>query len=1834
MKKEQILQIVFLCISIILTCSVHAEIQESEKEAIQMIIDSADIHFPPIEEICDLDIIICDGPHITALFLNETGLERLPPEISQLTQITRLDLSENKLEELPENIGVLENLTELNLYMNKLKTLPESFGQLVHLTYLNLGDNQLGDSVPDLPQKRQLPPGPIQEPPLPQLHQLTRLNTLIMDNNRLKHIPFNLSSMICLETLSLNDNLLTEFPSTKENLSKLKSLYLSQNDIVSFPENMNLFSSLQNLDLSHNKLDNIPDSIGQLKALISLYLTGNKIESVSPEIGALTGLQNLSLAENNLSALPDSISHLELLINLSLEENALVSLPESVGKWTDLVSLSLNSNQLEALPDDFGSLVSLVTLNVKDNLLRALPDSFGQLRNLERLTLSNNDLKVLPDNFYELGNLLFLDASQNKLSQLPEQFSQLKSLQTLNLTSNLIHSLPSDFGSLSNLRYLYASSNAFGGTLAESVGHLQSIQEIDFSNNKIDTLPPTFGNLDTLQTLNLSSNNLEALPYSFGELDNLQIVDLSTNKIKDLKADFGDLSFLSHLYLSNNKLEYLPPQMGELNSLTYLDLSHNEIVEIPESMGEKLERMFTLNLSYNNLKHLPPEFGAMKNLRTLLLNNNAFTQFPDIILLLTDLLLLDLSNNPNLTGHIPFNFLNLNDLTDLKLNNTSLVTDSQLMADFINDHCRACNFSPTTPTTITIDGNELFLEGITSPTDELKYFKAGEDIDIVLMFNEPVQLEGGELIVTFNTGYTSSISTLNTYVNAITLKYTIHAGDDTEALNVSQVSLTGGTLTDKNGNHAVLDLPVDNVLGIDANLASNKILPIDGVYPTVSITQPDNEQCVDVLDKIKGTADDNFGVKEIEITVSNDTQTTKPAIHEIIINEDHSKEWVVDVSKMEWQTDQEENQEDEYLLPDNLLPEPFELEENVTYTITVKVVDNVENESITRTTFTYKKQTSEISCHLSDSQIIIGESLTITGVIFPTDSSIPDIRIEMTSENGIVTTKKISANRDGSFSYLTECTDFDYAGLWYIKAIFDGGECISESESASQSLSIAKAETELVLSTTEDAIRKNDLFSISGTLTPSPYCGASLSGLVLSLYFNGPSHLKPLIVDATINTDYGLFLKKDFQLSEQYQDDDITGRWTVSAYFPETNIYQSSTSQIMSVNVLDSAGYAIIVQGKISNGEGLASHQKTSDFVYKQFLNRGLNDQNDNDSLNDIQYFSYAAPGESGYTYIDHAPSKDLVEDAITVWAKKKMNAYPGPLYIVMVDHGLENKFLMDDAHITSSELASWLDNLQDGLSGPAKGKGIVTILGFCHSGSFIDELSGAYRIIITSAAENEYSYKGPLDQDNIREGEYFISEFFKKVVLGKNIRTCFEEASILTEKFTADLSGKSANAPPYYDNSPQHPLLDDNADGVGSNSLDSTNSDGFFSFNHIIGVSSMSTNAGTDVSIDDVTETLFLAHDETPSDPLFWAQVSRHETLLHLWLEIKSPSYTINQSSESGQKEMDLKKISTADLNSSLNRYEWQGSEDLYDYFNEPGIYQIFYFAQDKNSLNVSAFKDSIVYKNKPDNQPPAPFSLISPQDDLQISTKGIIFNCTNDSNTNCYTVFSWEETWDPDNDHITYTLVLSKGDETFSDPVKHEMLQNNAMSIDLPDKWEGTDIYWKVQAIDQYGAIQETPVYHFSTISVTNPDTGIIKGYVYDSFTKNPIYRAKVNLDNSMMRTSSRGYYHGSVEPKIYDTISIVADDYKTQYLYSVHISNGEILEQNITLEPESSDVTGDINGDYAVDLFDLIAGIQILADTVSEKTINLFADADRDDHIGMAEVIYIIKKISNQD
>ncbi|ETR68895.1 MAG: hypothetical protein OMM_04288 [Candidatus Magnetoglobus multicellularis str. Araruama] len=413
--------------------------------------------------------------------------------------------------------------------------------------------------------------------------------------------------------------------------------------------------------------------------------------------------------------------------------------------------------------------------------------------------------------------------------------------------------------------------------------------------------------------------------------------------------------------------------------------------------------------------------------------------------------------------------------------------------------------------------------------------------------------------------------------------------------------------------------------------------------------------------------------------------------------------------------------------------------------------------------------------------------------------------------------------------------------------------------------------------------------------------------------------------------------------------------------FIENDQYKSSSDSLV-IDVVETAGYAIIIQGKIKSNEGLASHNKTANFVYQQLTEqRGLLDE-------DIFYFNY----DTNQPGVDAKPSKQAIQQTFTQDIIEKMNFKPANLYIIMVDHGTKEKFYIDPETITSSEFSEWTDTLQDGLTGQAMSQEIVFVLGFCFSGSFIDELSGQNRVVISSSGPDEFSYKGPLDEDNIREGEYFVSEFFKQIVYGKSVKQSFAEAVVLTEKFTAKGFG-SINAPPYYDDSDQHPLLDDNADKVGTNDVMISGDEGLFADKIFIGVNPKTHNDIGDVYIKEVAKTIYLGENETATNDL-WAEVSDPNQFVSLWIEIKYLAKDYKPvTALSGQIDMDLEKIVYNPAHYENGRYFWK---NIGPQFIEPGIYQVFYFAKDRTSKNVSPLVRTYVYKNRAGNRPPKSIS------------------------------------------------------------------------------------------------------------------------------------------------------------------------------------------------------------------------------------------------------------------
>ncbi|XP_039968872.1 CCR4-NOT transcription complex subunit 6-like isoform X1 [Bactrocera tryoni] len=81
--------------------------------------------------------------HLTALYLNDNQLLRLPGDIGLLSNLRTLDLSSNKLRSLPAELGELIQLRELLLNNNYLRNLPYEIGKLFHLHVLGLMGNPL-----------------------------------------------------------------------------------------------------------------------------------------------------------------------------------------------------------------------------------------------------------------------------------------------------------------------------------------------------------------------------------------------------------------------------------------------------------------------------------------------------------------------------------------------------------------------------------------------------------------------------------------------------------------------------------------------------------------------------------------------------------------------------------------------------------------------------------------------------------------------------------------------------------------------------------------------------------------------------------------------------------------------------------------------------------------------------------------------------------------------------------------------------------------------------------------------------------------------------------------------------------------------------------------------------------------------------------------------------------------------------------------------------------------------------------------------------------------------------------------------------------------------------------------------------------------------------------------------------------------------------------------------------------------------------------------------------------------------------------------------------------
>ncbi len=609
-------------------------------------------------------------------------------------------------------------------------------------------------------------------------------------------------------------------------------------------------------------------------------------------------------------------------------------------------------------------------------------------------------------------------------------------------------------------------------------------------------------------------------------------------------------------------------------------------------------------------------------------------------------------------------------------------------------------------------------------------------------------------------------------------------------------------------------------------------------------------------------------------------------------------------------------------------------------------------------------------------------------------------------------------------------------------------------------------------------------------------------------------------------------------------------------------------------------GYAILAVGSMASKEGLESHTLTANNIYRHLIERNfamVSDKTDrwNDPLDHIRYFNpydEIQVGEDDYT-ADGKAYEQALQEAITTWASSKMEAFPAPLYIILVDHGSKDKkfFLTGTQELEARELNDWLSDLEDKLTAKGIDQDIVVILGACYSGGFISNLSEGGRIIVSSTAADEPSYRGPSDPGGgQRDGEFFISALFNELGRGENLAASFENATERTEIHT--YTGIDERTAPYFDTAKQHPHLDDNGDGKGSNEL-IPGGDGDKAEEIFLGFAST-----------EYDPLLIATVGKDPSEPLssdealLWAEMSDNAQADKVWVEIRNPGLPAEE--DAGNQVVINTKQETLVWNEENARYEV-----TYNGFTEPGKYTLFFYAKDKNTGIISPFVETYLYRTQADSVPPSEFSLVSPEDGASVQTTGTL---------------DWTDAEDADG--VTYTVLLSQGNDNFSDPIRKQDLIQSACFLDSDDNLtDAVDYYWKVQAIDAYGAVRESEVRKFRTDNTNAPPPALIQGYVYNPLTNRPVVNATLTVTpgssswlTTTLTTDSRGFYSGVLPPapgiptneEFEAEITISAPGYNdTENTVNIVFS-----EQNTYIQLEQKFY--DLDGDGITDLKDLVS------------------------------------------
>ncbi len=152
----------------------------------------------------------------------------------------------------------------------------------------------------------------------------------------------NIPGLESINSLWLDYNWITTFPSNVKRLQNLTDLSLRDNRITTFPSKVEGLQHLDSLNLVDNRITTFPSKVEGLPNLTDLRLGGNRITTFPGKVEGLLNLKVLSLVDNQITVIPSSVEGLLNLTDLRLGGNLIVTLPSNIQGFQNLEDIYLS----------------------------------------------------------------------------------------------------------------------------------------------------------------------------------------------------------------------------------------------------------------------------------------------------------------------------------------------------------------------------------------------------------------------------------------------------------------------------------------------------------------------------------------------------------------------------------------------------------------------------------------------------------------------------------------------------------------------------------------------------------------------------------------------------------------------------------------------------------------------------------------------------------------------------------------------------------------------------------------------------------------------------------------------------------------------------------------------------------------------------------------------------------------------------------------------------------------------------------------------------------------------------------------------------------------------------------------------------------------------------------------------------------------------------------------------------------------------------------------------------------------------------------------------------